>query len=210
MGDSPKAGIVKIMTRLGRPLVVGVDEVGRGCLAGPVIAAAVFLPADFSLSGVDDSKKLSSRQRELSFNQLAKAGIFFGLGVVSAEEIDEINILQASLKAMVMALSSMRQCFDLVVVDGRQRLPLHLPQYPLIKGDSLCLPVAAASIIAKVVRDRQMLYYDRRFPEYGFARHKGYGTLLHRRALNRYGPCSLHRRTFSYKSGECGESRSSS
>ncbi len=193
------------MTRLGRPLVVGVDEVGRGCLAGPVIAAAVWLPPDFSIVGVDDSKNLSPRQRELIFNQLVKAGIPFGLGVVSAEEIDHINILQASLKAMVKALTSMRQVFDLVVVDGRQRLPLHLPQYPLIRGDSLCQPVAAASIIAKVVRDRQMLYYDHRFPEYGFARHKGYATAAHRRALILNGPCALHRKTFRCKTVECDE-----
>lgn len=193
------------MTRLGRPLVVGVDEVGRGCLAGPVIAAAVLLPPDFSIAGVDDSKNLSPRQRELIFNHLAKTGISFGLGVVSADEIDHINILQASLKAMVKALTSIRQVFDLVVVDGRQRLPLHLPQYPLIRGDSLCLPVAAASIIAKVVRDRQMLYYDRRFPEYGFARHKGYATVAHRRALTINGPCALHRRTFRCKTVECDE-----
>ena len=193
------------MTRLGRPLVVGVDEVGRGCLAGPVIAAAVLLPPDFSIVGVDDSKNLSPRQRELIFDQLAKTGIPFGLGVVSADEIDHINILQASLKAMVKALTSMRQVFDLVVVDGHQRLPLHLPQYPLIRGDSLCLPVAAASIIAKVIRDRQMLYYDRRFPEYGFARHKGYATVAHRRALTINGPCALHRRSFRCKTVECDE-----
>jgi len=133
------------------------------------------------------------------------SSILFGLGVVSVEEIDQINILQASLKAMVKALTAMRQVFDLVVVDGRQRLPLHLPQYPLVKGDSLCLPVAAASIIAKVVRDRQMLYYDRRFPEYGFARNKGYGTIVHRRALARHGPCLLHRRSFRCKDIVCDE-----
>jgi ribonuclease HII len=203
MGDSPKEAIVGLMTRLGRPVVVGVDEVGRGCLAGPVVAAAVLLHPGFSLPGVDDSKTLSPRQRELIFDQLAKAGVSVGLGVVSAQEVDRINILQASLKAMVKALTALRQVFDLVVVDGRQRLPLHLPQYPLIRGDSLCLPVAVASIIAKVVRDRQMLYYDSRFPEYGFARHKGYGTTLHRRALTLHGPCALHRRTFRYKIVEC-------
>ena len=199
MGDSPKEALASLMTRLGRPLVVGVDEVGRGCLAGPVVAAAVLLPPGFSLSGVDDSKTLSPRQRELIFAQLAEAGVSVGLGVVSAQEVDRINILQASLKAMVKALTALRQVFDLVVVDGRQRLPLHIPQYPLIRGDSLCLSVDVASIIAKVVRDWQMLYYDSRFPEYGFARHKGYGTLLHRRALTRHGPCALHRRTFRYK-----------
>ncbi len=199
MSDSPKEALVGLMTRLGRPVVVGVDEVGRGCLAGPVVAAAVLLRPGFSLPGVDDSKTLSPRQRELIFDQFAEAGVSVGLGVVSAQEVDRINILQASLKAMVKALTALRQVFDLVVVDGRQRLPLHLPQYPLIRGDSLCLPVAVASIIAKVVRDRQMLYYDSRFPEYGFARHKGYGTALHRRALTRHGPCVLHRRTFRYK-----------
>ncbi len=205
MGGSPKEAIADLMTRLGRPRIVGVDEVGRGCLAGPVIAAAVLLPPDFSIVGVDDSKNLSAKQRELIFNQLAKTGISFGLGVVSAEEIDQLNILQASLKAMVKALTSMHQVFDLVVVDGCQRLPLYLPQYPLIRGDSLCLPVAVASIIAKVVRDRQLLYYDRRFPEYGFARHKGYATVAHRRALTSKGPCALHRRSFRYKTVECDE-----
>ncbi|MEA3333371.1 MAG: ribonuclease HII [Pseudomonadota bacterium] len=203
MSDSPKEALVGLMARLGRPVVVGVDEVGRGCLAGPVVATAVLLHPGFSLPGVDDSKTLSSGQRELIFAQLAKSGVSFGLGVVSAQEVDRINILQASLKAMVKALTALRQVFDLVVVDGRQRLPLHLPQYPLIRGDSLCLPVAVASIIAKVVRDRQMLYYDSRFPEYGFARHKGYGTVQHRRALTLNGPCALHRRTFRYKTVEC-------
>ena len=205
MGDSPKEAIAALMTRLGRPHIVGVDEVGRGCLAGPVIAAAVLLRPGFSLAGVNDSKKLSPLQREFIFNQLAEAGVSVGLGVVSAKEVDHINILQASLKAMVKALAALRQVFDLVVVDGRQRLPLHLPQYPLIRGDSLCLPVAAASIVAKVVRDRQMLYYDRRFPEYGFARHKGYATAVHRRALTLHGPCALHRRTFRCKTVESDE-----
>ena len=205
MGDSPKQAIAGLMMRLGRPHIVGVDEVGRGCLAGPVVAAAVCLRPGFSLAGVDDSKKLSSIQREQIFNQLAKAGVSVGLGVVSAKEVDHINILQASLKAMVKALTALRQVFDLVVVDGRQRLPLYLPQYPLIQGDSLCLPVAAASIIAKVVRDRQMLYYDRHFPEYGFARHKGYATVVHRRALTLHGPCVLHRRTFRCKTVVCDE-----
>ena len=188
------------MARLGRPGVVGVDEVGRGCLAGPVVAAAVRLRPDFSPAGIDDSKKLTPVKRELLFQQLVTAGNAIGIGVVSAAEIDRINILEASLQAMVKALIILNQNCDLVVVDGRQRLPLSLPQYPLIRGDSLCLPVAAASIIAKVIRDRQMLYYDRIFPEYGFARHKGYATEVHRRALTCHGPSSLHRQTFTYKS----------
>jgi ribonuclease HII len=188
------------MARLGRPLVVGVDEVGRGCLAGPVVAAAVLLRPGFTLAGVDDSKKLTSAKRELIFQQLVTAGNAIGVGVVSAAEIDRINILEASLQAMIKALTLLNQDYDLVVVDGRQRLPLSLSQYPLTRGDSLCLPVAAASIIAKVIRDRQMFYYDRLFPEYEFARHKGYGTEVHRRALTRYGSTSLHRQTFTYKS----------
>jgi ribonuclease HII len=196
----PIEAINSIMARLGRPGVAGVDEVGRGCLAGPVVAAAVLLRPGFTLAGVDDSKKLTPARRESLFQQLAAAGNAIGIGVVSSAEIDLINILEASLQAMIKALIHLNQDCDLVVVDGRQRLPLSLPQYPLIRGDSLCLPVAAASIIAKVIRDRQMLYYDRLFPEYGFARHKGYGTEAHRRALTRYGSSSLHRQTFTYKS----------
>lgn len=192
--------ISSIMARLGRPVVIGVDEVGRGSLAGPVVAAALLFRPGFKLAGIDDSKKITPVKRELLFQQLVRGGNAIGVGVVSAAEIDRINILEASLKAMLKALILLNRNFDLVVVDGRQRLPLSLPQYPLIRGDSLSLPVAAASIIAKVIRDRQMLYYDRLFPEYGFARHKGYGTELHRRALTRYGFSSLHRQTFTYKS----------
>ncbi|MCK5680800.1 ribonuclease HII [bacterium] len=188
------------MTHLGRPCVVGVDEVGRGCLAGPVLAVAVQLRPGFFLEGVDDSKKLTPAKRELLFSQLVGAGNSIGIGVVSAAEVDRINIHEASLKAMVKALLALNFDCDLVVVDGRHRLPLSLPQYPLIRGDSLCLPVAAASIIAKVIRDRQMFYYDHIYPQYGFARHKGYGTEFHRRALTRHGLSPLHRQTFTYKS----------
>jgi len=196
----PIEAISSIMAHLGRPVVIGVDEVGRGCLAGPVVAAAVLLRPGFKLAGVDDSKKLTPVKREFLFQQLVTGGNAIGVGVVSAAEIDRINILEASLQAMLKALILLNRNFDLVVVDGRQRLPLSLPQYPLVRGDSLSLPVAAASIIAKVIRDKQMLYYDRLFPEYGFARHKGYGTEVHRRALTRYGSSSLHRQTFTYKS----------
>ncbi len=188
------------MTHLGRPRVVGVDEVGRGCLAGPVLAVAVLLRPGFFLAGVDDSKKLTPAKRELLFSELVTSGNSIGIGVVSAAEVDRINIHEASLKAMVKALTALNLACDLVVVDGRHRLPLNLPQYPLIRGDSHCLPVAAASIIAKVIRDRQMIYYDHLFPKYGFAQHKGYGTESHRRALTRHGLSSLHRQTFTYKS----------
>ncbi len=186
----------RLLARLGRPLVAGVDEVGRGCLAGPVVAAAVVLPPGIELAGMDDSKKLGPRRREELFRQLAQSGAVIGLGEVSAAEVDRINVLQASLAAMVKAVAALRLNFDLVVVDGCQPLPLSLPQYPLVRGDSRCLPVAAASIVAKVVRDRQLIHYDRYFPGYGFARHKGYGTAAHRRALSELGPCILHRRSF--------------
>ena len=202
MGGLTIEALNSIMARLGRSRVVGVDEVGRGCLAGPVVAAAVLLRPGFSLAGIDDSKKLTPARRELIFSQLVAAGSSIGIGVVSAAEIDRINILKASLQAMVKALVVLNRDCDLVVVDGRQRLPLNLPQYPLIRGDSLCLPVAAASIVAKVIRDRQMLYYDHLFPQYGFARHKGYGTIVHRQALTRYGSSPLHRQTFTYKAVE--------
>jgi len=188
-----------LMLRLGRPHLAGVDEVGRGCLAGPVVAAAVVLPPAAGGIGIDDSKKLSPGRRELVFRRLIASGAAIGIGVVSAAEIDRINILQASLQAMVKALAALKLVADLVVVDGRQPLPLHLPQYPLVKGDSRCLPVAAASVVAKVVRDRQMVYYDRRFPVYGFARHKGYATVAHRRAVQCHGPCILHRSSFRFK-----------
>jgi len=199
LSEKTLSALPRLFDRLGRPLVAGVDEVGRGCLAGPVVAAAVVLPPDCALSGIDDSKKLTARRREELFGELAKAGATIGLGLVSAAEVDRINVLQASLAAMVKALGALRLVCDLVVVDGRQSLPLSLPQYPLIRGDSCCLPVAAASIVAKVVRDRQMIYYDQRFPGYGFARHKGYGTTFHRRALSEHGPCILHRRSFRYR-----------
>ena len=202
MPEKVLRALPRLFGRLGRPLMAGVDEVGRGCLAGPVVAAAVVLPPGCTLSGIDDSKKLTASRREELLGELAKAGAAIGLGVVSAAEVDRINVLQASLAAMVKALTALRLVCDLVVVDGRQPLPLSLPQYPLVRGDSRCLPVAAASIVAKVVRDRQMIYYDRRFPGYGFARHKGYGTKLHRRAWYEHGPCILHRNSFSCRPPE--------
>ena len=186
----------RVFRGLGRPLLVGVDEVGRGCLAGPVVAAAVWLPPTFTGAGIRDSKELSPARRDRLLAELTEVGCVYGVGVVSAAEIDRMNILQASLKAMIKALAGLPGTYDLAVVDGCRPLPLSLPQYPLIRGDSLCLPVAAASIIAKVIRDRQMIYYDRLYPDYGFARHKGYATVAHRRALADHGRCPLHRRSF--------------
>lgn len=197
----------EVLAGYGLTRLVGVDEVGRGPLAGPVVAAAVMLPPTrcrdgaFAGLGIDDSKKLSPARREYIFARLASdSRIAIGLGAVSPAGIDRLNILEAARLAMLRAVAVLNRDFDLVVVDGNRPLPLSLPQYPLIKGDSRALPVAAASIVAKVVRDRQMFYYDRRWPEYGFAAHKGYGTALHRQALQRHGPCPIHRMSFKLKS----------
>jgi len=184
---------------LGYPIILGVDEAGRGPLAGPVVAAAVILPPEVYLAGVNDSKALSSARREELFSAIVSKACAYGIGVVSPAEIDEINILQATFLAMVKAINHTNVFPDLVVVDGRQCLPFPLCQYPLVKGDSRCQAVAAASIIAKVIRDRIMQFYHLRYPFYGFDRLKGYGTAVHRQALNLYGLSPVHRRSFRLK-----------
>lgn len=175
--------------------VAGIDEAGRGPLAGPVVAAAVVLPERFDLPGLTDSKQLSERQRERLF-PLIRSQATVGLGIASAEEIDRVNILQATLLAMQRALSTLHGGADYLLIDGITPLPVATPQRTLKKGDSRSLSIAAASVIAKVVRDRMMVGYDRRFPEYAFARHKGYGSDAHRSAIAQYGPCPIHRRSF--------------
>jgi len=198
MTTAPR-GLQKCFHRLGYPFILGVDEAGRGPLAGPVVAAAVILSPGVHLSGVNDSKALSSARREELFSTVISKACSYGIGVVSPAEIDEINILQATFLAMVKAINHTNIFPDLVVVDGRQRLPFPLCQYPLVKGDSRCQVVAAASIIAKVIRDRIMQFYHLRYPLYGFDRHKGYGTAVHRQALNLYGLSPVHRRSFRLK-----------
>ncbi|MBN2331844.1 MAG: ribonuclease HII [Deltaproteobacteria bacterium] len=192
-------GLQRCFNHLGYPLVAGVDEVGRGPLAGPVVAAAVVLPAATTLAGVKDSKALSFTRREELFHMIVSNAITYGIGVVGAVDIDRLNILQATFLAMGRAVSRMHLYPDLVVVDGCQRLPLSLCQYALVKGDARCQAVAAASILAKVVRDRIMAYYHRCYPEYGFDRHKGYGTVAHRQAVGVWGLSPVHRRTFKVK-----------
>ncbi len=176
--------------------VAGIDEAGRGPLAGPVVAAAVILPATFNLPGLNDSKQLSERQREVLFPLIRTQALAIGLGIASPREIEEINILQATLKGMRLAVERLRHPADFLLVDGISPVPLALPQQTLKQGDSRSLSIAAASIIAKVVRDRIMVAWDRRFPGYGFARHKGYGSAQHLEAIARLGPTLLHRRTF--------------
>ncbi|MBP1718525.1 MAG: ribonuclease [Deltaproteobacteria bacterium] len=180
----------------GFKIVAGLDEAGRGPLAGPVVAAAVVLPSRIRLPGVYDSKRLSAKQREESFSLLQKRASAIGVGIVEAGEIDQLNIHRASLKAMEKAVAAL-PCFpDFLLIDGLFTLNLPLPQKAIIKGDQKCLSVAAASIVAKVTRDRMMIAYHQEYPEYNFARHKGYGTKEHLQAIEKYGRCPLHRRTF--------------
>lgn len=176
--------------------VIGVDEAGRGPLAGPVVAAAiVFLPQE-RIVGVDDSKKLTHAERLELFPEIISKCADYGVGIVSAEEIDEVNILQASLLAMRKAIFSLAEPAEHVLVDGRTRLKIEIPQTTIIHGDSLSFTIGAASIIAKVVRDFIMEYYHRQFPNYGFDVHKGYSTPQHLHMLKTHGPCAIHRRSF--------------
>lgn len=176
--------------------IAGIDEAGRGPLAGPVVAAAVILPDDFDLPGLTDSKKLTERQRQRLFPLIRQQAIAIGLGLVDAAEIDRRNILQATLLAMTLAVQRLRTPADFLLIDGITPVPLSTPQRTIKQGDSRSLSIAAASVIAKVVRDRMMEGYERRHPGYGFAAHKGYGCASHLAAIAALGPSPLHRRTF--------------
>ena len=180
----------------GYRFVAGIDEAGRGPLAGPVVAAAVILPSSFELPGLTDSKKLSARRREQLFPEIRRQALAVGVGVANAELIDRINILQATLAAMQLAVARLKQPADYLLIDGITPLPTQVPQKTLKKGDSRSLSVAAASVVAKVVRDRMMVGYHRRFPLYGFDRHKGYGSADHLAQIARIGPSPIHRRSF--------------
>ena len=180
----------------GFKLIAGIDEAGRGPLAGPVVAAAVILPDRFDLPGLTDSKKLSEKQRNRFYPQIREQARAVGVGVASAAEIDQINILQATLLAMRRAVSRLSLTPDYLLIDGMTPLPLDISQQTLKKGDSRSLSIAAASVIAKVVRDRIMSAFARQLPEYGLAQHKGYGTKHHRHAIAEFGPTWLHRKTF--------------
>ena len=186
----------KALWHAGLTRVAGVDEAGRGPLAGPVVAAAVIFSPGEIIPGVDDSKKLTAEAREKLYPLLLSRCIDFGVGLVTAEEIDHLNILQASLLAMKKALANLHLQPEHVLIDGRTRLDLDTPQTAIIKGDALSFTIGAASIIAKVVRDAIMQHYHRQFPGYGFHEHKGYSTENHLAALRRLGPCAIHRRSF--------------
>lgn len=190
--------------RQGFRAVAGIDEAGRGPLAGPVVAAAVILPEKFDLPGLTDSKQLSARQRDRLYPLIRQQALGVGIGVSRADEIDRINILQATLQGMARAVRRLAVPPDYLLVDGLNPVPLPIAQKTLTKGDSRSLSIAAASVVAKVVRDRIMVAYDRLFPAYGFAGHKGYGSQLHRDAVARHGPCTCHRRTFAGVREHCG------
>ncbi len=176
--------------------VAGIDEAGRGPLAGPVVAAAVVLPTEADLPGLTDSKKLAPRVREQLYERIRQQAVAVGVGLSSAEEIDEINILQATLQAMSRAVARLKPAPGYLLIDGITTLPGSVPQRTLKKGDSRSLSISAASVIAKVVRDRLMVHYDRCYPGYGFAGHKGYGSAAHRQAIAELGPSPIHRKTF--------------
>jgi ribonuclease HII len=180
----------------GYRLIAGIDEAGRGPLAGPVVAAAVILPHEYHNPEINDSKKLSRKKREKLYDTIREEALSVGLGVVEAAVIDEVNILKATLMAMKEAFTELSPAPDLLLIDGIHSLPLALPQKTIIKGDSRSISIAAASIIAKVSRDRIMEIYHRQFSQYNFLKNKGYGTEEHRAAIRKFGPCKIHRRSF--------------
>lgn len=176
--------------------VCGVDEAGRGPLAGPVCAAAVILPEHTIIEGVNDSKKLSENKREQLFEVIKTKAVAYAVAWASVEEIESINILNAAMLAMKRAIHSLNVKPDFALIDGNKIPDLSIPAFPVVKGDSLSMSIACASILAKVSRDRLMYEYNKKYPEYGFDKHKGYGTKLHREKLLELGPCEIHRPSF--------------
>lgn len=176
--------------------VCGIDEAGRGPLAGPVFAAAVILPENCSIEGINDSKKLTPKKREELFDEIEAGAVAYGIGFATEEEVDQINILQATFLAMKRACDALKIRPDLALVDGNRMPALGVETRTIIKGDALSASIAAASILAKVSRDRLLCKIDKIYPQYGFAKHKGYGTSLHVEMLKKYGPCPVHRKTF--------------
>jgi ribonuclease HII len=180
----------------GYRVIAGIDEAGRGPLAGPVVAAAVILPEDWVIPGLQDSKRLTPRQRDAVYAAICACAVTYGVGVVSHAQIDRHNVLWATKEAMLQAVQSLAQGPDLLLIDGTERLHTVLAQRTIVRGDAQCASIAAASVLAKVTRDRIMLAYAQRYPIYGFEQHKGYPTPEHFARLQRYGPCAIHRRSF--------------
>ncbi len=182
--------------RQGYRFIAGIDEAGRGPLAGPVVAAAVILPENYRHQEITDSKKLTSRKREQLLEIIRADALAVGIGVMDAGIIDEINILRATLRAMTEAIADLALAPDYLLVDGNRRIPVNIPQETIVKGDSRSVSIAAASIVAKVSRDHIMEMYHRQFPYYNFLKNKGYGTEEHRQAIKDHGFCKIHRRSF--------------
>ncbi|MCG8616250.1 MAG: ribonuclease HII, partial [Desulfobacterales bacterium] len=174
----------------------GIDEAGRGPLAGPVVSAAVILPTGFHCPGLTDSKKLSEKKREALYPVIRERAVAVGVGIADHQEIDRINVLQAALLSMKRAMEALSPAPDYLLIDGKFTIDSDLPQEAIVKGDSRSISVAAASIIAKVTRDRIMKELAERYPVYGFERHKGYPTKAHKQAILEHGPCPVHRRSF--------------
>jgi ribonuclease HII len=186
----------KKATEEGFKEIAGIDEAGRGPLAGPVVSAAVMLPPIFPVANVIDSKKLSAKKRARLYEEIYTHSVSVGIGIVDSVEIDRINILQASLLSMAIAVENLRPQPDCLLIDGRFRIATQLPQKPITKGDALSVSIAAASIVAKVTRDRLMERYHEYYPQFGFFRHKGYPTRAHKEAIREFGYCPIHRRTY--------------
>lgn len=180
----------------GVELICGVDEAGRGPLAGPVCAAAVILPRGHEIEGLNDSKKLSGKKRDKLFDKICSEALSYGIAFASVEEIEQINILNAAMLAMNRAIEKLSVKPTLALIDGNRDSAIRMPSRCVVKGDASCADIAAASILAKVSRDRYMLQMAEMYPEYHFEKHKGYGTKLHYEALREYGPCEIHRPSF--------------
>lgn len=177
--------------------ICGIDEAGRGPLAGPVVVASAITPRDSMIEGVNDSKKISEKKRERVFEEVIKEAVSYGVGIIDENKIDEINILQATKLGLTTSLKELKVKPNLILVDALKNIDTcGVPYMSIIKGDALSYSIAAASIIAKVTRDRIMLMYDEMYPEYGFAKHKGYGTAAHIEAIRKYGLCPIHRKSF--------------
>ena len=192
----PDYELEQLCTDRGYKLVCGVDEAGRGPLSGPVFAAAVILPAGLYIEGLNDSKKLTPKKRDALFDTICREAVTYGIASASVEEIDEMNILEADLLAMRRAIAMLSPAADFALIDGNCTKEFTLPVASVVKGDAKSCSIAAASILAKVSRDRLCEEHDRLYPESGFAKHKGYGTAAHMEAIRKYGPCPLHRKTF--------------
>lgn len=205
--EKKKQGYVKELERLevmrrfenqykDSPYICGIDEVGRGPLCGPVVACAVILPKDAQILYINDSKQLSEKKRELLYDEIMEKAVAVGIGVVSPDDIDELNILQATFKAMRIAIGNLSVEPTLLLNDAVTIPEVDIPQVNIIKGDAKSMSIAAASIVAKVTRDRMMVEYDKLFPQYALAKNKGYGSKEHIEALRKYGSCPIHRKTF--------------